>query len=177
VRITLRSKPGEEEGETTETAAPPAPAAAPKPAPPSGSKTIPLSPAPAAPGAPPAGKPTVQLRTGAPATQSLPRATVQLQRTQPVSSAPPSAAVGAKLQTSSFELEEDEEPTGINAVAIAALVLSAILLIVTMLGGDKVGAFVKKGGSPSWGVPEDVNPFERSGGDFAGFLPEIPSRK
>ena len=64
----------------------------------------------------------------------------------------------------------------VTSVAIAALVLSGILLIVSMLGGDKVGAFVKKGGSPSWGVPEDVNPFERSGGDFEGFLPEIPSR-
>jgi hypothetical protein len=176
VRITLKAKEGEGEdvapaptpapGAPTAPvpAGPPKPGAPPaaKPAPPAGRQTIPLTPAPAAEGAAPVGKQTVQLKTGGPAAQPLPKATVQLQRTQPVSSAPPSggAVSSARLQTASFEPDEEDEPAGMTAVAVAALVLGAVLLLVMLMGSDKVSVFVQQGGSPSWGIPESKDPFE-----------------
>lgn len=182
VRITLRSQPGEEGAAApAPTPAPPAPGggAPPKPAAPAGSKTIPLSPAPAAGGAPAVGKRTVQLKSSGPATQPLPKATVQLSRTQPVSSAPPTAAVGgAKFQTAAFD-DEDDEPAGMNGIAGAALALSFVLLIIMMMGGDKVAFFVAKQGQPAGGmhVPANDDVFDVGRASFESRLPDIPVRK
>ncbi|CAN5201694.1 hypothetical protein BH23VER1_BH23VER1_20530 [soil metagenome] len=162
VRITLRAKPGEgtEGGDSSAPARHAPPSAPGVPSPPAGSKTIPLTPPGAArPGAPQVGKTTARLST-APASAPLPKATQQLRRTGPVSSAPPTGALGgasASLQTGAFE-EEDDEPAGLLPLSIAAAVLGFILLIVMMAGSDKVDFMVKKGGTPSWGVPEGTNP-------------------
>ncbi len=129
----------------------------------------------------------MQLKTG-PATQPLPKATVQLQRTQPVTSAPPTTAVGSSQLgggTQSFDTDEDEEPAGMSAIAGAAAAIAFILMIIMMMGSDKVSIFVQKSGSPSWGVPDGKNPgWEKkkpSGGFINTFqqnyLTEIPERE
>ncbi|MGJ8677611.1 MAG: hypothetical protein ACSHX0_08845 [Akkermansiaceae bacterium] len=119
-------------------AAPPAPAAAP-PAP----RAVPAPPAAAVranPGSTPAPAPTIQLKTntlgaapmamGGAASQPLPRATVQLQQTQPMSSPAQRANVGT------LEQEEAESTGGaglINVLSIAAIVLAVIVLSLQLM--------------------------------------------
>lgn len=187
VRITLKSQPGEQGAEeATSSPASPAPAP-PRPAagPPTGSKTIPLTPNPAAGQAPaaPAAKPTVKLQTG-PAARPAGQPTIQLQRTQPVSSVPPKGHVSsASVPTVSYDDDEEDEPAGITLVAGIAAVLAFLLMLAAMMGSEKVGVFVQKGGSPSWGLPERNNPaWEVRAADgtytsnFDSMLAEIPSR-
>ena len=202
VRITLRSKPGEGDAPAVTPAAPrpPAPAAAPlqapspsapkppapaggapaapkppgapKPPAPAGGTTIPLTPAPAPAGAPAVGKQTVQLKA-APATKPLARPAGGLQPTQAISSAPSAALASGALSTTAFDDDDDEEPAGMPIFAVAALILSAGLLI-TLLAGSATGI------GNSMGIPVEKNPYEKKMADgtykstFDNRLPEIP---
>ena len=192
VRITLRSKPGEGDAPAVTPAAPrpPAPAAAPlsapapsapkppapaggapKPPAPAGGTTIPLTPAPAPAGAPAVGKQTVQLKA-APATKPLARPTGGLQPTQAISSAPSAALASGALGTTAFDDDDDEEPAGMPIFAVAALILSAGLLITLLAGSGALGT--------SMGVPVEKNPYEKKLADgtykstFDSRLPKIP---
>ncbi len=156
VRITLRAKPEGTEGAPPppptaplRPSAPPPPAARPAPPPaPLGSKTIPLTQAPA----PRPGAPTAPVRPAGPApaggtspTQPMPKATVKLQQpTIPISGAPTSSITSAPVRTGASTVIEDDEDaanSGMDGIAIAAVLIGIALLVLTLLGSDKAEMF------------------------------------
>jgi len=153
VRITLRSQPGEGEAPKPAAPAPPRPAGAPPkpggppkpaavaPAPPAGAKTVPLTPSGGA-----------QSQPVAPGTQPLPKATVKLQPTQPVSAPPLAAVQSAPVRTASFvkEDEDDEDEGALMPLAAIALVVAAALLLVQLFSWPSFGPANGDG----WKLPE-----------------------
>ncbi len=125
-----------------------APVGATPPAPPAGAKTIPLAKAPAPPGgvkAPagaktiplakaPAGAKTAPLQpSGGGAVKPLPKATVQLQKTQPMGASTVGMQRGPATGIISTAGMEDEEPEGIMPYAIIVLLLAIIVLAIELL--------------------------------------------
>ncbi len=122
------------------------------------------------------GRPTTRLVGGDPATQALPKATVKLQRTQPVAGGPPTASVSsAPVKPLAYdEDEEDEVDEGpLNGMSIGALVGAIAALIVALLGLQIIKPFAepapadlsaqtewKDGNAPdSWKIPAEYNPY------------------
>lgn len=138
---------------------------APKPMPPVGAKTIPLAkpptsrPAPVAPAKtaqltpspkPPTGARTIPLARapgspapgGSPGARPLPKATVKLQKTQPMTKGAPTAALrppshaktlGGDEEFEEYSYEEYEEEAGLMPFAIIVLVLAAVVLVIELL--------------------------------------------
>jgi hypothetical protein len=91
----------------------------------------------------------------APGTRPLPKATVKLQPTQPVSSAPTGTIASAPLSTGrlSGQLDDDGEEAGVMPFAAVALVLALAVFTIELIGAQK--PFMQdKTGSPSWAVPD-----------------------
>ena len=157
-------------------AAAPAPPAPPKPVapktvplstgaprPPAGAKTVPLTPTPpAAPGARVA-QPTAKIggvpAPAAPGAKPLPKATVQLQATQPMAARPTAQIQTGGLKTGAIRsapasqlLEDEEEETGIMPFAIIALVIAIAVLCIELFSSPKY--------MPS-ALPAEKNPFEK----------------
>ncbi|GAJ10167.1 unnamed protein product, partial [marine sediment metagenome] len=140
---------GDDNTATAPVAAAKPPGGAAPPAPPAGAKTIPLAKAPAAPGgvkAPagaktiplakaPAGAKTAPLQpSGGGAVKPLPKATVQLQKTQPMGASTVGMQRGpATGIISTHGIEEDDEPEGIMPYAIIVLLLAIIVLAIELL--------------------------------------------
>lgn len=112
-----------------------------KPAPmggggPVGAKTIPLAKAPGAPGAP--GRQTAPLTPGGGA-RPLPKATVKLQKTQPMGGGGgiPATSISKVPDISPKEVEEDweeeYEESGLMPFAIVVLLLSIAVLVIEFL--------------------------------------------
>jgi hypothetical protein len=159
---------------------------------PVGSKTIPLAqapgprPVPAAPvgagGAPPAGRQTTRLVGGSPATQPLPKATMKLTRTEPLTGGPPTAAISsAPVKTAQFDDDEEEDNEGFfNGVSIAGLVGGIAALFIALLSYQDVSAFTQPavkanntedvakwaaGGKADWKIPAEYNPYSKKNAD------------
>lgn len=203
VRITLKAKPGTGTPNPTASAGapapptPPAPPGAPRPPlapktvplamgaprPPAGAKTVPLT---AAPPAARIGAPIAQptARIGAPAAPAapgakpLPKATVQLQATQPMAARPTAQIQTGGIKTGAIRtapasqmLEDEDEETGIMPFAVIALLIAIAVLCIELFSSPKF--------MPSALAP-DTNPFERKTdtgyhSNFKSKLPDIPS--
>ena len=106
-----------------------------------GAKTIPLAKAPAAAGAgaPAAAKTTPLQPAASGAVRPLPKATVQLQKTQPMLGGSPTAAIqrgpatGVGPASALQGAEEEDEETGIMPYAIIVLLLAIIVLAIELL--------------------------------------------
>lgn len=108
----------------------------PSPKPPSGARTIPLAKAPGSTPAPGGGA------------KPLPKATVKLQKTQPMAKGAPTAALGApssagraaddEYEEYSYEYDDDEE-AGLMPFAVIVLLLAVAALVVELL--PKLGMF------------------------------------
>ncbi len=133
-----------------------APLAAGAPKPPAGAKTIPLTsaPMPRPPGGAPMAQPTAKLSTpGAPAgpgTRPMPKATVQLQPTQPVGGRPTGPArtgpltgpiqTGAIKSAAASQLMDDssDEEGGVMPFAIICLVLAVAVLCIQLFSSQAI---------------------------------------
>lgn len=112
-----------------------------------GATTAPLRAGPAKPGvsAPrPAGTAPLAAAPGA-GTGALPKATVKLQQTQPMSrpsiSAPPSAPVKRTAAADSQQFYEEKDPEeGLMPLSVVCLLFSVVLLVVQMFGSDSVSS-------------------------------------
>lgn len=146
-------------------------------------KTVPLKPVSAAPRTPGTGTgPMVAAPGGAP-TAGLPKATVKLQQTQPMSrpsiSAPPSAPVKrtASADSEQFYNDEKDPEEGLVPLSVVCLLLSAVLLAIQMFGSDRVSSsndspiMVPTANPVKW---ERMNEDHTWSNDFSRSLPQIP---
>ncbi len=83
----------------------------------------------------------------------LPKATVKLQPTQamqrPSISAPPSAPVKRSAAADAEQFYEEKDPeAGLVPLSVICFVLSAVLMMIQLLGSDKAGIVDTEGGSP-----------------------------
>jgi len=129
----------------TETGAPTAPP--PKP-----------TPGPRPPSAPGAGTGPM-VGGGAGPASPLPKATVKLQPTQamqrPSISAPPSAPVKRSAAADAEQFYEEKDPeAGLVPLSVICFVLSAVLMVVQMLGSDATGKTAERGTESPIMVPE-----------------------
>lgn len=86
-------------------------------------------------------------------TAPLPKATVKLQPTQamqrPSISAPPSAPVKRSAAADAEQFYEEKDPeAGLVPLSVICFVLSAVLMVVQMLGSDIAGIVDTEGESP-----------------------------
>ncbi len=148
-------------------------------------KTVPVRPAvsaPRAPGAPGGAAPLAAAGPGA-GTGALPKATVKLQQTQPMSrpsiSAPPSAPVKRTAAADSQQFyEETAVEEGLVPLSVVCLLFSVVLLVVQMFGSDRVSAstdspiMVPPSVPVKWQVPQADGNLSN---DFVSkFLPALP---
>lgn len=90
---------------------------------------------------------------GVGAASPLPKATVKLQPTQamqrPSISAPPSAPVKRSAAADAEQFYEEKDPeAGLVPLSVICFVLSAVLMVVQILGADGAGIVDNEGGSP-----------------------------
>ncbi|MBN8418452.1 MAG: hypothetical protein J0L73_06030 [Verrucomicrobia bacterium] len=118
--------------------------AAPPPRTETGAPTVPLqkAPGPRPPSAPGAGTGPM-VGGGVGAASPLPKATVKLQPTQamqrPSISAPPSAPVKRSAAADAEQFYEEKDPeAGLVPLSVICFVLSAVLMLVQMLGSDAI---------------------------------------
>ncbi len=94
------------------------------------------------------------------ATSSLPKATVKLQQTQPMARAamapPPSAPIKRSAAADSQQFYEDEKDpeAGLVGMSVLCLVAAVALLVIQMVGSDKVMS-AHQGEVSSFMVPAD----------------------
>lgn len=90
---------------------------------------------------------------GAGPASPLPKATVKLQPTQamqrPSISAPPSAPVKRSAAADAEQFYEEKDPeAGLVPLSVICFVLSAVLMMIQILGSDSAGIVDTEGGSP-----------------------------
>lgn len=115
----------------------------------------------------------------------LPKATVKLQPTQamqrPSISAPPSAPVKRSAAADAEQFYEEKDPeAGLVPLSVICFVLSAVLMMIQILGSDSAGIVDTEGGSPikvpakqqmEW---ETLSPSGVWGSNLASKLLKIP---
>lgn len=90
---------------------------------------------------------------GAGPAAALPKATVKLQPTQamqrPSISAPPSAPVKRSAAADAEQFYEEKDPeAGLVPLSVICFVMSAVLMMIQLLGSDRAGIVDTEGGSP-----------------------------
>lgn len=129
---------------------------------------------------PPAGAGTAPLGG---AGGGLPKATVKLQQTQPLTrpsiSAPPSAPVKRTAAADSQQFYEEKDPEeGLLPLSVVCLLFSVVLLVVQIFGSDSVSSgddsplMVPPAQSVKW---ETRSPDGKWGNNFATYLPKLPN--
>ena len=119
--------------------------------------------APSAPGTPPVPAPTIKLNTGVSgpgtvalggsagtASQPLPKATVQLQQTQPMGS-PASPAQAATIRTADDDDSDSKEDGAASALSVVALIAALVVLGVQLATANIWIADETRPEAPGWG--------------------------